>query len=95
MKTPTPELLAKWRAEFEACFDAVGSETYTALEPFHYSDDLLEKRWRGYLAACQKRQEEIEKLREALEQLACLGNGDKWGNSHGNTIAQQALKATK
>lgn len=29
----------------------------------------------------------------ALERLARLGNGDKWGNSEGNTIAQEALAA--
>lgn len=34
-----------------------------------------------------------EKMREALEQLARLGNGDEYGNSDGNIIAQQALKA--
>ena len=35
---------------------------------------------------------EMERLREALKELACLGNGDKWGNSTGNLIAQKALK---
>ena len=36
-------------------------------------------------------QAEIERLRDALERLACLGNGDRPGNSDGNVIAQQAL----
>lgn len=31
----------------------------------------------------------------ALEKLAKLGNGDEWGNSNGNIIAQQALIAVK
>ena len=31
-------------------------------------------------------------MRHTLEELACLGNGDTWGNSIGNTIAQKALK---
>ncbi len=31
----------------------------------------------------------------ALEKLARLGNGDQYGNSHGNTIAQQALAKNK
>jgi hypothetical protein len=89
MKTPTPELLAKWRAEFDpTCEWLMHSDG-------RYFVSVIQTKWEGYLAACQKRQEEIDKLREALEQLACLGNGDKWGNSHGNTIAQQALKATK
>ena len=34
------------------------------------------------------------KLVEALRQLACLGNGDKPGNSEGNRIAQAILKET-
>ena len=35
--------------------------------------------------------EEIERLREVLERLARLGNGDKYGNSEGNMIARAAL----
>ena len=31
-------------------------------------------------------------LRDALEKLARLGNGDRYGNSVGNEIAQDALK---
>ncbi len=34
---------------------------------------------------------EVEGLRSRLQQLACLGNGDRWGNSDGNRIAQSAL----
>ena len=30
-------------------------------------------------------------IREALLKLACLGNGDQFGNSVGNTLAQEAL----
>ena len=37
-------------------------------------------------------QAEVESLREALQKLACLGNGDVWGNSVGNVIAQAALQ---
>jgi hypothetical protein len=29
---------------------------------------------------------------EALEKLACLGNGDYYGNSNGNVIAREALE---
>lgn len=35
---------------------------------------------------------QFEGMRAALEKLACLGNGDKYGNSDGNIIAQDALK---
>jgi len=46
----------------------------------------------------QERIEELEAenkaLREALEVLAKLGNGDHYGNSDGNRIAQKALLET-
>ena len=35
---------------------------------------------------------EIERLRSVLHQLACLGNGDIYGNSIGNSIARAALE---
>ncbi len=38
-------------------------------------------------------QPDIKTLRDALEQLARLGNGDHYGNSIGNSIAIDALKA--
>lgn len=38
---------------------------------------------------------EIERLRAVLEELACLGNGDRYGNSDGNMIAQKALKQSE
>jgi hypothetical protein len=33
-------------------------------------------------------------MRDALEKLACLGNGNHWGTSKGNLVAQEALEAT-
>ena len=44
--------------------------------------------WKKQLAAEQLNS---KLLREALEVLAKLGNGDRYGNSEGNVIAQQAL----
>lgn len=38
---------------------------------------------------------ERDALKAALEKLACLGNGDSYGNSVGNCIAQEALKGLK
>jgi len=38
-----------------------------------------------------KYEKRIEELEAALETLARLGNGDKYGNSDGNIIAQKAL----
>ena len=36
-------------------------------------------------------EQQLAELREALEKLARLGNGDRYGNSEGNVIAQNAL----
>jgi len=56
--------------------------------------------WKGYQSAWQHRQQEldaarldVERLRLSLEELACLGNGDRYGNSIGNEIAIKALAA--
>lgn len=43
------------------------------------------------LAANAALEAEIVRLRETLRKLACLGNGDSYGNSIGNCIAQEAL----
>ena len=37
-------------------------------------------------------QSQLDKYKTALEKLARLGNGDRYGNSEGNCIAQQALE---
>ena len=44
------------------------------------------------LSAAQASEDE---LLEALETLACLGNGDRYGSSQGNAIAQQAIATHK
>ena len=67
-------------------------------------DDLRSRRCEvcGYLeherehTGCLREQlaalaEQNEKLRKVLLRLACLGNGDQYGNSIGNCIAQEAL----
>ena len=43
----------------------------------------------------EKAEAEVERLREALEKLARLGNGPHYGNSEGNMIARNALKEPK
>ena len=53
---------------------------------------------RELAAATRERDEaraEGERLRSALQRLACLGNGDRPGNSEGNVIALEALAATE
>lgn len=67
-------------------------------------DDLRSRRCEvcGYLeherehTGCLREQlaalaEQNEKLRKVLLRLACLGNGDQYGNSIGNYIAQEAI----
>jgi len=44
-------------------------------------------------AALRVAVDDARALRDALELLACLGNGVKYGNSTGNVIAQKALAA--
>jgi len=51
---------------------------------------------RAYIEACNVDQRDVladnQRLREALEKLARLGNGEHYGNSIGNQIAIAALK---
>lgn len=47
---------------------------------------------RELLDRLQKAEAENERLREALERLARLGNGRLYGNSEGNMIARAALE---
>lgn len=42
-------------------------------------------------ALVERLEQQLAALREALEKLARLGNGDRYGNSEGNVIAQNAL----
>lgn len=42
--------------------------------------------------AYDAQRDKIKRLREVLEKLAKLGNGDRYGNSIGNEIARKALE---
>ena len=46
-------------------------------------------------AALQTQAERIKELEAALEKLARLGNGERYGNSDGNMIARDALAKFK
>ena len=60
---------------------------------------LLRDRIEHQVAEAQNERDEaraeVERLRKALHRLACLGNGDQYGNSDGNQIALEALAATE
>ena len=43
----------------------------------------------------EKLQGQVDRYKTALEKLARLGNGEHYGNSDGNVIAQQALQEQK
>ena len=45
----------------------------------------------GWRTTCRALAEEVERLRDALDKLARLGNEPRYGNSIGNRIAQEAL----
>jgi len=61
-------------------------------------DRISDNKWYGNknAAAELRRLHEVnQELLNTMRQLACLGNGDNYGNSDGNIIAQVALnKAT-
>ncbi len=46
-----------------------------------------------YIHALRSERERRKLCEAGLKKLACLGNGDQWGNSDGNRIAQSALVA--
>lgn len=42
-------------------------------------------------AKLEKSEKKVKIMYESLQRLSCLGNGDRPGNSIGNTIAQETL----
>ena len=70
-------------AEFE-----ILSQQVVALEYLSVVDTAAIENLHEQLATLA---EQNEKLRKVLLRLACLGNGDQYGNSIGNCIAQEAL----
>jgi hypothetical protein len=60
-----------------------------------YVDNLPNNYIRDAAAELRRLHEVNAELLAALDKLARLGNGDRYGNSIGNTIAQEAIaKAT-
>ena len=72
-------------SNIEAALDFAGSQGW---HPFH-CDDIC-----ALLDRLKAAEAENKRLREALERLARLGNGDQYGNSDGNMIARAALENT-
>ena len=62
----------------------------------YYGLAYYEKTVRELIAAARLQGERVnQELLEALHKLACLGNGDKYGNSIGNEIARAAIAAAE
>ena len=87
------EYREKWLSEQsrnlseEAEFEILSQEV-VALEYLSAVDTAAIENLHEQLAALA---EQNEKMRKVLLRLACLGNGDQYGNSIGNCIAQEAL----
>jgi hypothetical protein len=66
------------------CIEPVAQITNGSLYTHSDLDRIVTELSAGYEA-------QIKVLRDALEELACLGNGDRHGNSIGNSIAIRAI----
>ena len=81
------EKLTKERDEMRTRIDAANSNHV-------YYQELIGE-WSMYGERTEKQlaalAEQNAKMRKVLLRLACLGNGDQYGNSIGNCIAQEAL----
>ena len=82
LQCPNLDEESEWCGEVTWCQDKVNDD-----DTKYVRADLLDEAL-TQLAAAQVR---ILELREALDELARLGNGDSYGNSIGNCIAQKAL----
>ena len=91
---------AKCKANNE---DRLEQEITTLREQVEKLENRLNKDSQEFTILCAKETEKVlreqlatlaeqnEKMRKVLLRLACLGNGDQYGNSIGNCIAQEAL----
>lgn len=64
------------------------------IEQLKEANETWRKRWASERYEVEQLKAQVNCLREVLKQLAKLGNGDKYGNSIGNTIAINALAKT-
>ena len=83
--------------------DSLERETTILREQVERLKNRLNKDSQEFTILCAKETEKVlreqlaafaeqnEKMRKVLLRLACLGNGDQYGNSIGNCIAQEAL----
>lgn len=81
-------LLTETQDEFEEAHDLVYAENKRL-------KDEMELLFDDYDVQCQCRdmyRADNVRLREALEKLARLGNGERYGNSDGNMIARDVLE---
>ena len=82
---------------------SMAAEIESLREQVEKLENRLNKDSQEFTILCAKETEKVlreqlatlavqnEKMRKVLLRLACLGNGDQYGNSIGNCIAQEAL----
>jgi hypothetical protein len=73
--------------EFERKWYLLVDEIVVLKEAVEYRDIAIKELKQQVL----EQQARILMQHKALGKLACLGNGENWGNSEGNTIAQTAM----
>ena len=86
--------LAEQNEKLTEAYDQCGR----TVQDYGRTIDQTESRLREVATHCANVEEKLaahaeqnEKMRKVLLRLACLGNGDQYGNSIGNCIAQEAL----
>ena len=91
------EELRELREQVEKLTEAYDQSGRT-VQDYGRTIDQTESRLREVATNCANVEEQLaaiaeqnEKMRKVLLRLACLGNGDQYGNSIGNCIAQEAL----
>lgn len=87
-KTNTQITLEYKLSEAEKTIERLCNEFNNENGPMHIGEPVISNPFMDKLTAVTAQRDE---LLAAMRKLACLGNGDKYGNSDGNIIAQAAI----
>lgn len=80
--------IAAMMEEVDLMISNVCEEFNNANGPMHMGEPVISNPFMDKLAAVTAQRDE---LLATMHKIACLGNGDKFGNSDGNLIAQDAI----
>ncbi|WP_294767446.1 hypothetical protein [uncultured Rhodoferax sp.] len=86
---------AEMDEEFYPCVEVDCDQYYANSAPFANYLAAINEHGLELLGYIEAQSKALEAAGEALEKLACLGNGDKHGNSIGNEIAIAAINLIK